>query len=114
MQGSCFGQIAALASVARFLPEPITSCPPAEVTYGQVGRVIVAFLEANPNRTHEDFTYLAIEAFREAWPCKPSKGGSGRRARAKMPWPFPFPEPNVGTNINFARTRPLGRAPGSC
>ena len=28
----------------------------------------------NPNRTHEDFTYLAIEAFREAWPCGPSKG----------------------------------------
>lgn len=28
----------------------------------------------NPNRTHEDFTYLAIEAFREAWPCRPSKG----------------------------------------
>jgi hypothetical protein len=33
-------------------------------------RVAVAYIERRPQRMHEDFRMLAVEAFHEAWPCK--------------------------------------------
>ena len=33
-------------------------------------RISVAYLEANPQRLHENFIELTIEALRKAWPCK--------------------------------------------
>ena len=42
----------------------------AEVTLGQMVRVIVAYIDARPARVHEDFRLLALEALVDAWPCK--------------------------------------------
>jgi Rap1a immunity proteins len=49
-----------------------TFCLPsdAEVTLGQMVRVIVAYIDARPARVHEDFRLLALEALVDAWPCK--------------------------------------------
>ena len=44
--------------------------PPHEATLGQVVRVVVAYIDARPARMHAEFGALALEALRDAWPCK--------------------------------------------
>ena len=46
------------------------TCPPKEVTGDQVVAVVVKYIEARPERMHEQFGKLALEALEEAWPCK--------------------------------------------
>jgi hypothetical protein len=43
---------------------------PYKVTVAQAVRVVVSYIEARPARMHEPFNDLALEALREAWPCK--------------------------------------------
>ena len=45
-------------------------CPPKRVTAGQSVAVVVKYIEARPQRMHEHFGKLAIEALTAAWPCK--------------------------------------------
>jgi hypothetical protein len=65
----CVGEISGLAQVGRLLPRPIGSCRPPGVTRGEVARVVVAYIEAHPQRMQDDFTELALEAMHDAWPC---------------------------------------------
>jgi hypothetical protein len=46
------------------------SCPPSEVTSGQMVRVVVQYIDRRPARMHENFKKLALEALTAAWPCK--------------------------------------------
>ena len=64
--GRCIGLIQGLA----YAPQLVGVCPPAEVTYAQRARVAVTYIEARPERMHEDFRVLAVEAMKIAWPCK--------------------------------------------
>jgi Rap1a immunity proteins len=43
---------------------------PNNVTVTQVTRVVVSYIEAHPDRMHELFAWLAVEALRDAWPCR--------------------------------------------
>jgi hypothetical protein len=43
---------------------------PDGVTTGQMIRVIIRYIEARPQRMHEPFRSLALEALFDAWPCK--------------------------------------------
>jgi hypothetical protein len=43
---------------------------PSGVTVGQMIKVVVQYIEAQPKRLHEDFTALAMEAMFDAWPCE--------------------------------------------
>jgi hypothetical protein len=43
---------------------------PDKVTINQASRVVIAYIEARPARMHEPFNELALEALRDAWPCK--------------------------------------------
>jgi Rap1a immunity proteins len=63
MTGYCMGLIEGLTMVWR-------SCMPGEVTMGQTAAVIVHWLDQHPERWHEDFTKLAMQAMHDAWPCK--------------------------------------------
>jgi len=45
-------------------------CPPQNVTTGHTVRVVIAYIERRPERMHEDFRGLALEAIHEAWPCR--------------------------------------------
>jgi hypothetical protein len=69
-QGVCVGTVVGLSFTAELLPPGIRSCPPKGVTDGQMVRVALAYIERRPQRMHEDFRQLAIEALHEAWPCK--------------------------------------------
>jgi hypothetical protein len=44
-------------------------CPPPEVTTGQAVRVVVKYIDDRPERLHERFNKLALEALRAAFPC---------------------------------------------
>jgi hypothetical protein len=46
------------------------ACVPDNATIGQIARIVVTYIERQPERWHEDFRALALEAMRDAWPCK--------------------------------------------
>ena len=62
-QGPCIGYLEGLAYTKDF-------CQPNEVTIGQVVAVVIKYIEARPERMHEHFGVLALEALKAAWPCK--------------------------------------------
>jgi hypothetical protein len=41
-----------------------------EVTNDQAVAVVIKYIEARPERMHEPFGMLALEALTAAWPCK--------------------------------------------
>jgi len=40
------------------------------VTRGQTVQVVMAYIDSRPARLHESFYALALEALRNAWPCR--------------------------------------------
>jgi hypothetical protein len=68
-QGVCHGIISSQLYVGESLPPHLSSCPPNGVTIGQTVRVVLAYIERRPQRMHENFRALAIEAMHQAWPC---------------------------------------------
>jgi Rap1a immunity proteins len=70
--GFCEGMIGTLAFMSGFLKNYPTLCIefPSGVTFPETVRVIVRYIEARPQRMHDPFLGLAIEALHDAWPCK--------------------------------------------
>ena len=66
----CSGVVHGLAYVGEILPPEIQSCAPPTSDARQLARVVVKYIEARPQRMHEDFRHLTLEAFHYAWPCK--------------------------------------------
>src|SRR5262249_35563960 len=77
--GRCIGLIQGLA----YAPQLVGVCPPAEVTYAQRARVAVTYIEARPERVHEDFRVLAVQARKIAWPCKGWKGRASHHPKPR-------------------------------
>ena len=65
-RGKCIGFIAGLIYEAA----ETSFCLPHGATYEQGVRVVVAYIEARPQRMYESFGKLAHEALTAAWPCK--------------------------------------------
>jgi hypothetical protein len=65
--GRCVGVIEGLGILERLNH---VWCAPNASTSEQWVRVIVYYIEARPERMHEDFRSLAIEALKVAWPCQ--------------------------------------------
>jgi hypothetical protein len=66
----CAGVAHGLASVGPILPPEWQFCAPPTSDTQQLLRVVVSYIEARPQRMHEDFRVLTVEAFHYAWPCK--------------------------------------------
>jgi hypothetical protein len=64
----CTGEVIALMQISGALQNPI--CVPRDATADQAKQVIVRHLDKTPERTNERFALLAVEALRQAWPCK--------------------------------------------
>jgi Rap1a immunity proteins len=64
-QGRCGGYVASLVygGGQEF-------CSPKEVSIGEAVAVVIKYIEARPERMHEPFGGLALEALIAAWPCK--------------------------------------------
>jgi hypothetical protein len=81
-QGVCGGIVLGVLGMTvnlRDLCKDLSSCgnarimcvnAPESVTVAGATRVVIKYLEANTNRLHEKFDWLALEALQEAWPCK--------------------------------------------
>src|SRR6266446_5021810 len=83
-QGFCAGTVAGISFVGKDLRRLRPSYPsesdavtslhcldiPEKVTLMQLVRGVIAYIEARPQRMHETFNDLALEALRTAWPCK--------------------------------------------
>ena len=69
-QGQCQGIMGALMAVGRDLPEHSRFCrPEGNVVNGEVRSIVVNYLLHHPEKLHERFVSLTLEAFHEAWPC---------------------------------------------
>jgi Rap1a immunity proteins len=65
-QGRCGGYVAGLV----YGEGGQEFCSPKGVSIGQAVAVVIKYIEAGPERMHEQFGDLAIEALMAAWPCK--------------------------------------------
>ena len=65
-QGRCGGYVAGLV----YGEGEQEFCSPKGVSIGQAVAIVIKYIEARPERMHEDFGKLAIEALTAAWPCK--------------------------------------------
>jgi hypothetical protein len=73
-QGYCGGLVSGVALIMgdSGLPYACAHIPDG-VTTGQQVRVVIRYLEQRPNRLHEPFKELAVEALANAWPCRDAK-----------------------------------------
>jgi Rap1a immunity proteins len=72
MQGMCVGLVDAIDfMMSKYPPEEqeYRSCPPSDVILRQAVQVVIAYIDARPERISENFKTLAIEAIHDAWPC---------------------------------------------
>jgi hypothetical protein len=65
-QGRCGGYVASLVDGGG----EQDFCSPKGVSIGEAVAVVIKYIEARPERMHEPFGNLALEALKEAWPCK--------------------------------------------
>lgn len=68
--GDCGGSIDTLLFLGKALPEGFRVCKPNGVTSAQAVRIVVNFMQMNPQQLHEPFRILAMTALSQAWPCK--------------------------------------------
>ena len=72
VRGVCVGIIEAIDFMMSEYPpqdKEYSSCPPSGVNLDQTVRAVITYIEARPQRMHENFKTLAIEAIHDAWPC---------------------------------------------
>jgi hypothetical protein len=63
--GVCSGIVEALTSVGA----TFGICRPPESSIDQGIRIVVQYVDSQPTRMNENFSSLAVEALRKAWPC---------------------------------------------
>ena len=69
-QGICIGIVFAVHELNPLLPVYMRFCMPADASLGQSIQVIVGYVDAQPERHHEQFITLALEGLQMEWPCK--------------------------------------------
>jgi hypothetical protein len=62
-------QARCLRIIAGLLYANLNICVPRDALSGQAIRLVVAYIQARPERMQEDFMDLANEALLQAWPC---------------------------------------------
>jgi Rap1a immunity proteins len=81
--GLCEGMIETAMLFSPNLPADIRGCPPAQGSVLQSAKVLLRYLEKNPARVSEPGITIAIEAFRDAWPCHGDDAGSPIQTKPK-------------------------------
>jgi Rap1a immunity proteins len=87
--GTCEGMIETAMFFAPNLPPDVRACPPALGSVLESARVLLRYLDQNPDRLNVAGITLVFEAFRDAWPCQgddaePS-GRSGPKQKKRVP-----------------------------
>jgi hypothetical protein len=68
--GACEGMIETAMLFSPNLPAGIRACPPTQGSILQSAKVFLRYIDNNPDRVNEPGITIAIEAFRDAWPCQ--------------------------------------------
>lgn len=71
--GICIGMVVSTSEALHYLK---LACYPSGTTYEQGIRVLLKYMAAHPEETHERLTTLTIRAFKQTWPCKDSEAPS--------------------------------------
>jgi hypothetical protein len=70
LQGVCIGIVYAIRQISDQFPSHLRFCPPSDVGLLQLLHTATAHINAQPDRPGEDFITLAIESYRNTWPCE--------------------------------------------
>ena len=62
-------QARCLQRIADLLYSNLNICVPHDAPSGEAIRLVIAYIQARPERMQEDFMDLANEALQQAWPC---------------------------------------------
>jgi hypothetical protein len=68
--GQCAGIVAGMMTAGKFLTADYRYCVPDTVNLGQALKVVIRYLDTNPNQLHYDFRYLVLATLKGAFPCK--------------------------------------------
>ena len=67
--GACEGMIETAMLFSPNLPAEVRACPPAQGSVLESAKVLLQYIDNNPDRLNEPGITLALEAFRDTWPC---------------------------------------------
>jgi hypothetical protein len=65
--GDCVGTV---STMFYFGETHFEICAPNGATVGQAVRVVTLYIDRRPERMHENFKAIALEALQQAWPCR--------------------------------------------
>ncbi|WP_371260821.1 Rap1a/Tai family immunity protein [Bradyrhizobium sp. Cp5.3] len=82
--GACEGMIETAMIFSPNLPANVRACPPAQGSPLQSAKVLLRYVDGNPDRVSEPGITLALEALRDAWPCHGDDAG-GPRSKKRAP-----------------------------
>ena len=85
--GSCEGMIETAMLFSPNLPADVRACPPAQGSVLESAKVLLRYLDNNPERLNQPGITIAIEALRDAWPCRGDDAGTpgGPRPKKRVP-----------------------------
>ena len=81
--GSCEGMLETAMYFAPSLLPEVRACPPAQGSIVESAKVLLLYLDHNPDRLNQPGITLAFEAFRDAWPCQGDDAGATRGSKAR-------------------------------
>ena len=68
--GSCEAMVETAMVFSPNLPVELRGCPPPQGSVLESAKVLLRYLDNNPDRVDEAGITLTFEAFRDAWPCR--------------------------------------------
>jgi hypothetical protein len=81
--GECGGMIESAMVFSSNLPPDVRACPPELGSILESAKVLLRYLEKNPDRLNQPGITLVFEAFRDAWPCQGDDAETSGRPASK-------------------------------
>ena len=82
--GACEGMIETAMYFSPNLLPDARACPPAQGSILESAKVLLRYLDQNPDRLNEAGITLVLEAFRDAWACL-GDDGTGPKPKKRAP-----------------------------
>jgi Rap1a immunity proteins len=94
--GACEAMVETAMVFSPNMPADVRGCPPPQGSVLESAKVLVRYLENNPDRLEEAGITVALEAFRDAWPCRgdddDTPGSKPKKRASKKPKQPPPPQ----------------------
>jgi hypothetical protein len=81
--GACEGMIETAMVFAPNMPADVRGCPPQQGSVLESAKIMLRYLDNNPGRLEDAGITVALEAFRDAWPCDDAEAVGGPASKAK-------------------------------